>query len=122
MCVVGVVLESSSILYGKKVSRLAVQKTNRLAQAVVFFPRHFLCGALLCNCSSAERGGLSTHTCTAVIFSRTLYLQHPVTKNLHISPRFSPTTFCRDANSVVNYNLVGSMRRTLCSNMFMMRA
>ena len=47
-CVVGVVLESSSILYGK-VPRLAVKKTNRLTQAVVFFQRHFLCGALLCN-------------------------------------------------------------------------
>ena len=56
---VGVVLESSSTLYGK-VPRL-VRKTNRLTQAVVFFRRHFLCGALLCNCSSAEREDLSTH-------------------------------------------------------------
>ena len=32
-----------------------IQKTNRLTQAVVFFRRHFLCGALLCNCSSVER-------------------------------------------------------------------
>ena len=27
------------------------------------------------------------------MFSRTLYAQHPVTKNLHISPRFSPTRY-----------------------------
>ena len=27
--------------------------------------------------------------------SRTLYAQHPVTKNLHISPRFSPTILSR---------------------------
>ena len=33
--------------------------------------------------------------------SRTLYAQHLVTKNLHISPRFSPTIFYRDANSVL---------------------
>ena len=60
-CVAGVVLESSSILYGK-VPRLAVKNTNRLTQAVVFFRRHYyLCGALLCTCSSAERGGPSTH-------------------------------------------------------------
>ena len=41
-------------MYGK-VPCLIVKKTNRLTQAVVFFRRHFLCGALLCNCSSAER-------------------------------------------------------------------
>ena len=35
------------------------------------------------------------------MFSRTLYVQHPVSKNLHISPRFSPTIFYRDANSVL---------------------
>ena len=40
---------------------MTVNKTNRLTQAVVFFRRHFLCGALLCNCSSAKREGLSTH-------------------------------------------------------------
>ena len=32
-----------------------VKKTNKLAQALVFFRRHFLCGALVCNYSSAER-------------------------------------------------------------------
>ena len=32
------------------------------------------------------------------MFSRNLYAQHPVTKNLHISPRLSPTIFYRDAN------------------------
>ena len=47
-------LPSFSIMYGK-VPCLIVKKTNRLTQAVVFFRRHFLCGALLCNCSSAER-------------------------------------------------------------------
>ena len=97
---VGVVLESSSTLYGK-VPRLAVKKTNRLTKAVFYFRRHFLCGALLCNCLSAERGGLSAHACTTGIYSRTLYVQHPVSKNLYISPRFSPTIFYRDANSVL---------------------
>ena len=33
--------------------------------------------------------------------SGTLYAQHPVTKNLNVSPRFSPTIFYRDANSVI---------------------
>ena len=48
-CVVGVwlvELPSSSIMYWK-VPRLIVKKTNRLTQAVAFFRRHFLCGALL---------------------------------------------------------------------------
>ena len=38
-----------------KVPRLILKKTNRLTQAAVFSRRHFLCGALLWNCSSAER-------------------------------------------------------------------
>ena len=81
----------SSTLYGK-VLHLILKKTSRLAQAVVFFRRHFLCGALLCNLSSAEHEGISTHTCPTGMFSRTLYAQHPATMNLHISPRFSPTS------------------------------
>ena len=104
-----IVLASSSTPYGK-VPSLILKKTSRLTQAVVFFRRHFLCGALfkknhklLCNCSSAEREGLSTHhTCPTRLFSIiTLYAQHPVTENLHISPRFSPTIFYRGANSVL---------------------
>ena len=35
------------------------------------------------------------------MFSRTLHAQHPVTTNLHISPRFSPTIFHRDGNLVL---------------------
>ena len=110
-------------------TRLILKKTSRLTHAVVFFRRHYLSGVLLCNYLSAEREGLSTH-CTMGMFSRTLYAQNPVTKNLHISPRFSPTIFYRNANSVLLLAhlctaavLTGSMRRTLlCSKLFMMRA
>ena len=42
----------------------------------------------------------SIYTCTTGMFSRTLHAQHPVTTNLSTSPRFSPTIFYRDANSV----------------------
>ena len=42
----------------------------------------------------------SIYTCTTGMFSRTLHTQHPVTTNLNTSPRFSPTIFYRDANSV----------------------
>ena len=100
-CVVGVwlvELPSSSIMYWK-VPRLIVKRTNKLTQAVVFFRRHFLCGALLCNCSSAERE-VYLHMYSTGMFSRTLHAQHPVTTSLNIFPRFSPTTFYRDANSV----------------------
>ena len=53
-----------------------------------------------------------------------------VAKDILISPRFSPAFFYRDANSVLllliahlcTAVLIGSMRRTLCSKMFMMRA
>ena len=51
-----------------------------------------------------------------------------VTKDISISPRFSPTIFYREANSVLllahlcTAVLIGSMRRTLCLQLFMMRA
>ena len=35
------------------------------------------------------------------MFSGTFYAQHSVTKNLHFSPRFSPTMFYQDANSIL---------------------
>ena len=53
-----------------------------------------------------------------------------VTKDIHISPRFSLVFFYRDANSVLllliahlcTVVLIRSMRRTLCSKLFTMRA
>ena len=51
-----------------------------------------------------------------------------VTKDIHISPRFSPAFFYLDANSVLLLGhlgtavLIRSMRRILCSKLFMMRA
>ena len=72
-------------------------KENKQADAgSCRFRRHFLCGAL-CNFLSAEHEGLSTHVqreCSAKPF----YAHHSVTKNLHISPRFSPIIFYQDAN------------------------
>ena len=81
-CCTGVV---PNTVYGK-VPRLIVKKTSTVTQAIVVFLRHFLSDALLCNCSSAEREGLSTHTCTTGMFSRTLHAQafcH--LKSLHLS-------------------------------------
>ena len=72
-------------------------KENKQADAgSCRFRRHFLCGAL-CDFLSAEHEGLSTHVqreCSAEPF----YAHHSVTKNLHISPRFSPNIFYQDAN------------------------
>ena len=51
-----------------------------------------------------------------------------VTKDIHISPRFSPAFFYRDVNSVLllanlcTAVLIRSMRRILYSKLFMMRA
>ena len=65
---------------------------------------------------------------TTGMFDRTLYTQHPVvTDDLPISPRFSPTIFCRDAIPVLLHEhfctaAVGYMRRTLCSKLFISRA
>ena len=58
----------------------------------------------------------SVKVCTTEMSTRTLYAQHPVTKNLSISPRFSSTIFYRDGNSVLllahlcTAVLIGSMR------------
>ena len=43
------------------------------------------------------------------MFSRTLHAQHPVTTNLNTSPRFSPTIFYRDANSVPTINILAHL-------------
>ena len=73
------------------------------------------------NCSR-EREGLSGMS------GGTLYAQDPVTKNLYNSPRFSPTIFYHDTSSVLllahlcTAVSINSMRRTLCSKLFMMRA
>ena len=69
----------------------------------------------------------SAKVCTKGMSSRTLYAQLPVTKDIPISPRFSPTIFYHDANSVLLQVLctaviIGSMRRTLCSKLFVRRA
>ena len=99
-CVVGVwlvELPSSSIMYWK-VPRLIVKKTNRMTQAIVFFQRDCLCGALLCNCSPAERE-VYLHMYNGNV-SKILHAQHSVTTNLNISPRSRLLFFYRDANSV----------------------
>ena len=68
------------------------------------------------------------NACTTEMFRRTLPTQHPVTTNFHISPRFSPTIFYCDVNSVLllahlcTAVLIGSMRRTLRSKLFVRRA
>ena len=46
----------------------------------------------------------SVKVCTKGMSSRIIFAQHPITKNLHISPRFSPTIFYHDANSVLLLN------------------
>ena len=58
--------------------------------------------------------------CTTRMFSRTLYAQHPVTKNLHISPRFSPTIFlsrCKFSTPTINSTpLYSSIYRLYAQN------
>ena len=120
----GVVLNT---VYGKVPRLILKKKTSRLTQVVVFFRRHFLCGALLCNWIVHRQSvKVYLHICTAGMFSRTLYAQQPVTKNFHISPRFSPSLFYREAFSILLLAHLctavlterGSMRRTLCSQLF----
>ena len=75
-----------------------------------------------------KRECLSTHTCTKRMFSRTSPLCAASCVTKIISPRFSPAIFYRDANSALlrahlcTAVLMGSMRRTLCSKLFIKRA
>ena len=52
---------SNRICQYTSVPYLPVRVESKQADAGSRFLRHFLCGALLCNCSSAERQGLPTH-------------------------------------------------------------
>ena len=94
-CCIGVVLNTvrESATPGCKENKRAdagsrlFSKAFSVRRVVVLL---FICGAWRSIC-----------TCTTGMFSRTIHVQHPVSKNLHISPRFSPTIFYRDANSVL---------------------
>ena len=93
------------------------KEKNSLTQAVVFSRRHFLCGALLWNCSSAEHEGLSTHVqreCPAEPFKRSIL-------SLRIFPSL-PGSCLRffiamqiQSSWAHLCTVVGSMRRALCS-------
>ena len=91
------------------------------------FRRHFLCGALLCNFSSTEHEGLSTHAqrqCSAEPFMRSILSLRIFTSRPGSRLRF----FYRDANSVLllahfcTAVLLGSIRKTLIFKLFIMRA
>ena len=64
----------------------------------------------------------SVKACTTRMSISTLYAQHRITENLHISLRFSPTIFYHDANSVRLLAHLDSMRGTLRSKLFVRRA
>ena len=59
----------------------------------------------------------SAKVCTTGMFSRILYAQHPVTKNLHVSPRFSPTILSRCKSSApTSTPLYNSINRLYVQN------
>ena len=90
------------------------------------------------NCSWWERQGLSTHMYIGIVQQNPLMVEPYGTDEFSISPRFSPMIFDPHANTVFlrahlctavlllahlcTAVLIGSMRRTLCLKLFMMRA
>ena len=72
-----------------------------------------------------DREGLSTHVQREYLVGP-LCVEPCFTKDLPMSPRFSPTFFYRDSNSVFLQahlcTAVGSISRTLCSKLFVSRA
>ena len=117
---------SSSILYGK-VPCLIVKKTNRLMQAVAFFRRHFLCGALLLcnNCSPAEReiylhmynGNVQQNPSCAL--SQLILTPLPGSRLRFFIAMEIQYLLAHLSTAAV---LIGSMRRTLGSKLFVRRA
>ena len=103
-------------------------KENKQADAGSrHFRRHFLCGALLCNFPSTEHEGLSTHVqreSSAESFMRSILSLRIFTSRPGSRLRF----FYQDASSVpllaqfCTAALLGSIRKTLCLKLFMMRA
>ena len=90
------------------------------------FRRHFLCGALLCKFSSTEHEGLSIHAqreCSAEPFMRSILSLRIFTSR----PGLAYDLY-QDANSVLllahfcTAVLLGSIRKTLCLKLSMMRA
>ena len=121
-----VVLASYPLLYGK-VPRLILKKTSRQMQAVVFSRRYF-CAARCCEIVRQQSVNVYLHRYNGNVQQNPLCAASCVTtcKNLPISPRFSPTIFYRDANSVLFRahlcKALGYMRRTPCSKLFIRRA
>ena len=123
-----VVLASCPTLYGK-VPRLILKKTNRLTQAVVSSRRYF-CAARCCEIVRQQTVNAYLHIYDGNAQQNPLCAASCVTtcKDLPFSPRFSPTTFYRDANSVLlrahvcTAILLGSIRKTLCLKLFIRRA
>ena len=94
-CVVGVWLGCIGVILTTVRESATPEKVPRLS--LIF------CAARCCVFVNRQSVKVYLHmTCTTGMFSRTLlYAQHPVTKNLHISPRFSLTIFYRDASLVL---------------------
>ena len=103
-------------------------KGNKEADAGSRLFSKVLFGAASCwNCSSAGREGLCTHMYNENVQQKPFCAAFCVSlEDLPISPRFSPTMFYRDAISVLLRThlctAMGSMRRTLCSKLFIWRA
>ena len=80
------------------------------------FSKAFSVRSVVCKCSSSERE-VYLHMYNGNVQQRTLHAQHPVTTNLNTSPRFSPTIFYRDSNSVpTSTPLYSSINRLYAQN------
>ena len=77
-------------------------KENKQADAGSrYFPKAFSVRRVVMYFFYLQSMKVYLHNCPTGMFSRTFYAQYSVTKNLHISPRFSPTIVYQDANSVL---------------------
>ena len=84
------------------------------------------CAARCCEIVRQQSVKVYLHIYNGNVQQNPLCAASCVTKDLPISLRFPPTIFYRDANSVLLQahlcTAVGSMRRTLCSKLFIRRA
>ena len=90
------------------------------------FCRHFLCGALLCNFSSTEHEGLSTHVqreCSAEPFMRSILSLRIFTSRAPVLAYdfLSRCKLSAPTNTLLYSSIIRLYPQILCLKLFMMR-
>ena len=115
-----IVLASSSTLYGK-VPRLIIKKTSRLTQAVVVSEGIF-CAARCCVIFHRQSMKVYLHMSNGNVQQNLLCAAFSHLQSSHLDPVLAYDFLSRCEAHFCTPVLLGSIRKTLCLKLFMMRA